>query len=309
MVRDHVNLEGTNDLTDDGLSARQATGNEVKAVPRTASTLDTFDVNCQDSHGYTPLLVSARRGHDEVVTQMLRQVSMSVNLINEKGGSPLLNAVCEGHEAVVKLLIAHTGVDINLAPPHTEAWRILSIEDEDGKVFLAGADTAVDTGSDKCWTPLIAAAFFEHERILKLLLAHHAVDVNCKDIDGRMALGIAAKRGNDVMVKSLLEVPRVDLNSRDDSGHTALSRALYGWLDDWWAKRQWSYEDMDFTKHEAVAELLLTRTDIDIDSIDNEGNNLLSRVTKYARETPEPRLEGTIALLRTAMDNRSRAVY
>ena len=94
-----------------------------------------------------------------------------------------------------------------------------------------------------------------------------------------MALAIAAKRGNDVMVKSLLEVPGVDLNAVDGNGRTALSQAVYGWLDHWWVKRQASYEDRDFTKHEAIVQVLLTRTDVDIDCIDNEGHNLLSRVT------------------------------
>ena len=243
VLHEHVNLVCTNVLTD-GTSAQQATEYEIKAVPRTALTLDTVDVNCQDGHGYTPLLASAGRGHDEVVGQLLKQVYISVNLINRKGESPLLNAVCGGHEGVVKLLLANTGVDINLAPPHTKAWRIRSIKNRAGEVFLGGADTVVGSGSDKCWTPLLAAAFYEHERILKLLLAHHAVDVNCEDINGRMALAIAAKRGNDVMVKFLLEVPGVDLNAVDDNGRTALSQAVYGWLDHWWVKRRASYEDM-----------------------------------------------------------------
>lgn len=65
---------------------------------------------------------------------------------------------------------------------------------------------------------------------------------------------------------------------------------------------------VQFTEREAIVKLLLTHPDVDIDCVDEEGDNLLSRVTRRAQEIPEPRLDGVVALLRTAMEDSSRAV-
>ena len=87
-------------------------------------------------------------------------------------------------------------------------------------------------------TPLSLAASYEHEAVVKLLLATGKVDVDSKDKNGsRTPLSYAAENGHEGIVKLLLAIDGVDVNSMDNDGRTPL----------WWAARM---------GHEAVVELL-----------------------------------------------------
>ncbi|EXK24229.1 hypothetical protein FOMG_19035 [Fusarium oxysporum f. sp. melonis 26406] len=76
--------------------------------------------------------------------------------------------------------------------------------------------------------------------------------MNHKDRYGRIALSYAAMRGNEAIVKLLLDTEKVDVDARDEEGRTPLS----------WAA--WS-------GHEPIVKLLLDTGKVDIDARDEEG--------------------------------------
>lgn len=78
------------------------------------------------------------------------------------------------------------------------------------------------------WTPLMHAVSDGNYAIVKLLLAHPAIDIHAVDnIFGSNALMIAVKNGNEKIIKELLK-KGADVNSRDNSECTVLSYAIAG---------------------------------------------------------------------------------
>jgi ankyrin repeat protein len=79
-------------------------------------------------------------------------------------------------------------------------------------------------------TPLSWAAVSGHTAVLKLLLTTDEVDADSKSSSffdkSRSPLSYAAERGYNAVIKLLLATGRVDLNSKDSEGRTPLSYAV-----------------------------------------------------------------------------------
>jgi len=71
-------------------------------------------------------------------------------------------------------------------------------------------------------TPLHIASRKGYVEVVKLLLAHHAIDVNMKNIQGQTPFELACANGHVGVVKVLLKDPRVDISQDDDHGRTPL---------------------------------------------------------------------------------------
>ena len=71
--------------------------------------------------------------------------------------------------------------------------------------------------------PLLAAAYFGHKEVVKVLIGHN-VDVNYRNVEGKTAIIFAASRGHDLVVRDLLKAYAA-VNHHDKHGWTALMRA------------------------------------------------------------------------------------
>ena len=116
----------------------------------------------------------------------------------------------------------------------------------------ANPQATTDDGS----TPLFLAARNGQEAVVKLLLAKRGVDPDSKDKVGRTPLSWAAGNGHEAVVKLLLGTDGVGLDSKDKDGRTPLSLAAE-------------------EGHEAVVKLLLAMSSVDPDSKDNGGRTPL----------------------------------
>jgi ankyrin repeat protein len=98
--------------------------------------------------------------------------------------------------------------------------------------------------------------------ILKLLLAHEAVQVNRADDDGRSALHLAADAGSLEAVKELLASPGIDVNLADGEGKTPLHLAV---------------------AHNAlsVVKLLVECPAVDINAVDEAGQSTLHIAAEF----------------------------
>ncbi|RYP57864.1 hypothetical protein DL769_009241 [Monosporascus sp. CRB-8-3] len=74
-------------------------------------------------------------------------------------------------------------------------------------------------------TPLSWAAEKGQEAVVKLLLDTGKVDVDSKDDDGLTPLSWAAKEGHEAVIKLLLDTGKVDVDSKDNYSRTPLSWA------------------------------------------------------------------------------------
>ncbi len=132
---------------------------------------DGVDVNAGSSRGYTALLLSAMRGHMEVVGFLIEN-GADINVKDNDGDSPLIAAVSNGHKKVVETLL-EKGADIN-------------IRDRRGR------------------TPLIKATESDAVEIVRILLQKGA-DVTPASYGNETALSIARERGYSEIEGLLLE--------------------------------------------------------------------------------------------------------
>jgi ankyrin repeat protein len=111
---------------------------------------------------------------------------------------------------------------------------------------------------EKNWdqTPLLCAVKGGHEAIVRLLLDTGRVDVDSKDQYGKTALSWAAEEGYEPIIRLLLETGQVDVESKDNHGQTPLSFAAGN-------------------GHESVVRLLLGEGRADVKSKDNSGETPL----------------------------------
>lgn len=252
----------------------------------------------KDRHGDPPLGLAAEYGHVEIVRQLLMRTDVDADSCTTKyRTTPLARAVAWEHTGVLKLLLARTDVDVNSrdvngATPIIRAARIgyldgikLLFERNDVDVTLAdtpGEFSPLQAEEDKRYgrteamfideklggtdferginfrqSPLHHAAEKGHVAMVELLLTHP--EINAGDLDGlgQSAMSKAAQSGQCAVMQLLLSHDDSSLNLKNHKGQTAL----------WVAARlggNWIVE----IKGDAVAELLLSYRDIDINCVD-----------------------------------------
>ncbi|MDD2722161.1 MAG: ankyrin repeat domain-containing protein [Gallionella sp.] len=144
----------------------------------------------RDSRGWTPLMMAAFHGYDEI-TEMLIQHNADVNALDSSGNSPLHWAAFGGHSACTDKLIQHH----------------------------AHADVCNNFG----WTPLIQATARNHIGVVAQLIA---CGVNLdSSADGNSALHKAAAAGyTDILALLLEQGANKNLTNQDHL--TALQLAI-----------------------------------------------------------------------------------
>lgn len=148
---------------------------------------DSHDVDVQEeTYGQTPLTYACRRGHVDVVVQLLDH-GASVAKSGSHGRTLMFEAINNDHEEVVNHLLVAKGLDINAVQP---------------------------THSNR--TALMLAADLGYLSIVTKVLKHPKIDVNQQDLFGRTALFHATVKGFHHIVQKLLQHPGIDVDRVDN---------------------------------------------------------------------------------------------
>ena len=143
------------------------------------------DIDVQEqTYGQTPLMYACRKGHLEVVDELLR-LGASVDLVSALGRTALLEAIAQNHEEIVDILLEQNKLDLN----------VINLKDHHR-------------------SPLMIAANLGLFSIVARLLEYN-VDVNQQDSDGLTALSLACLKRSYLTVKLLLEKKGIDIGSVD----------------------------------------------------------------------------------------------
>lgn len=156
--------------------------------------LDNYDVNVQEqTYGQTPLIYACKRGHVEAARQLL-ELGATVNATSKKGKTPLFEAIEANHGEVADLLLERRDLEIN-----------------------------VGNSRNHNRTALIIAFQLDRDAMVKAIMNREDIDVNIGDSEGYTVLSLAATKGSYEVVKAILTMPQVDVNSVDVAGgRTAL---------------------------------------------------------------------------------------
>lgn len=151
-----------------------------------------LDVDVREpTYGQTPLMYACRRGHVEVVRQLL-DFGAWVNKSSARGRTAIFEAVAQNKEDVVKLLLAKHEL---LTRPKLDLKAV----------------NPKELGQ----TALMLAARLGYFGIVQTLLEHPEIDLNQQDTYGSTALSLAVTKGFGDVVKLLLKEPNIHVNLTD----------------------------------------------------------------------------------------------
>ncbi|TKZ32041.1 ankyrin repeat domain-containing protein [Brachyspira catarrhinii] len=145
-------------------------------------------INEKDSQEVSSLISSA-------------DTNININVLDTNGYTPIHRAVYNNDLATVNELLKNTNLNINSKLDMTvsiDGW------------YLGGA------------TPLILASYLGYTNIVKTLLDNNA-DIKARDdIDGTMAIHMAAANGNNEVIEILLSKDETIINETDNKGNNPL---------------------------------------------------------------------------------------
>jgi ankyrin repeat protein len=188
---------------DPNSNERQSTADRTikKLFQRTSNEID---VNIQDFDGRTPLMLAIGGQHEAVVELLLRRSDIQVNRRDAVGFPTLIYAVELGSERELEMLLQHSKVKVNAT---------------------VQAKLVTTDGREMEWniTPLMCAARLGREGAVALLLKHSKIEVNAKDLFGRTALSYAAQTKHGGTAAMLLQhSKKIKVNAMNLQGDTAL---------------------------------------------------------------------------------------
>ena len=189
---------------------------------------DRTVVNARSEKGYTPVLIAqyhrkpdclaallearpvldiwdaASVGATARVAELLDADPELLNAYAPDGFFPLALAAFFGHPETVKLLLAR-GADVGQAarnPMKIQALHSAVTNSFETVKLLVDAGAPVNAKQDKGWAPLHEAVNRGDVEMTRYLLAHGA-DPKQQNDDGKSAIGIAADKGNQDILKLL----------------------------------------------------------------------------------------------------------
>lgn len=179
-----------------------------------ALTLRGFDLNTTDPKGESALLIALRQDSLKVADFLLDQRSVRVETRNAQGESPLMLAALKGHEVQARRLIQR-GAEVNKpgwTPLHYAATN--PGEESAGMVRLLLEHHAyIDAESPNRTTPLMMAAHYGHESVVKWLLEAGA-DPLLRNEQGLTAIDFAHRARRE----SVAEMIAAHVRARQPAG-------------------------------------------------------------------------------------------
>lgn len=159
-------------------------------------------VDAQDERGWTPLMVSAFNGNEELAELLIRS-GADVHIKDHGGYGPMHWAAFNGFRKVVRML-ASKNADVNARSHHgwTPLLQAATRGHLDACIALIGAGADVNLGSNDGWTPLHKACANGHGDIVELLLLRGA-NRNAHYGDAVTPLALAIKNRREDIVAML----------------------------------------------------------------------------------------------------------
>ncbi len=163
-----------------------------------------IEVNKKDAEDNTPLIAMIKNG--SFVDSLLCHQDLNFNAPDSEGITPLLWSIMGENQNLFDYLLKCPDVDLNASAVEGITPLIAAINCNRPIMFKDLANKAcveINKSAQNGRTPLIYAVIHKND-LLSEILNHPDVDITIDDDDGYTALDWAVEKGNQRMVKSLL---------------------------------------------------------------------------------------------------------
>ncbi|XXH00620.1 hypothetical protein Hte_006968 [Hypoxylon texense] len=222
-------------LVDKGarVNAEDASGNTTlmwacwSDDPRKSSIVEYLleqgaDVNCYNHTGVRPVHIAISMGDESLLSLLLRQKHIDLNVLDPDNDTPLKLAIRARHASMVKMLL-EKGADPNFRPKGGDPALLEAVEVYQAEVvslliqYKAQIDPPDELRNDKQWEPMECAVARGFSNIIRIL-GEGGADVNRRFSDGRTLV----HRGLDKSGLGALLEFRPNLDVKDNDGDTPL---------------------------------------------------------------------------------------
>ena len=188
-----------------------------------------FDVDMDDTNGWTALHFSAKSGSYELVTYFLN-MGIDIDLKTNDGKNCLHIAVCNKHFNLCKYFLSNVDTDRYCTDKNELAALHYCVKTGSRELLKLFADMGQDLNfkAYNGMNCLHIAALYGHLNLCKALIDNHNFDVNMSDNDGWTALHFSARNGSYNLVE-FFTVYGIDINLQTNDGRNCFHiAALFG---------------------------------------------------------------------------------
>jgi ankyrin repeat protein len=128
------------------------------------------DINGKNASGYTPLMIAAEKGKEDMIEILLKARAKIDEIDNIEGQDALIKACRYGHSGVVRILLDF-GAPVNHTDRHGQHALIKAIitGHEDIVHMLLNAGSDIDLEDEKGWNSSTWAVYYYNTKIIKML--------------------------------------------------------------------------------------------------------------------------------------------
>jgi ankyrin repeat protein len=193
-----------------------------------------FNLNRRNGYGETMFASACKYGSKNTIKNLMETGIVDVNKKDRHSSSPLNLVVACRRYLIVKSLIESSEVDVSAPDFNGESRLFKALDERDGRdpamngmplkiieLFTEAERSDINLHLDfkdiRCINPLLMAAMLENNAV-KLLLNTGRVNVNSRDNHGFTALAWAAVYENEELTRLVLNSGMADLESNDKFG-------------------------------------------------------------------------------------------
>ncbi|XP_046545519.1 putative ankyrin repeat protein RF_0381 [Haliotis rubra] len=187
----------------------------------------TANINTRE-YDRTPAMIAVNEGHREILELLVKKGS-DLSQLDDDQNNILHLASKEGHLEIVKYIHSLNIIDIESRGVHGKTPIMLAaLFGQTGVfVFLVEMGAHLSLLDDSAENILHLSCRGGDEKIVKYIIKLNVVDINSKQLGGKTAVSLAAASGNRAAFDNLVEM-RADLLAVDVLGNSVLHLACQG---------------------------------------------------------------------------------
>ena len=184
---------------------------------------DNININTQDKHGQTPLIIASDLGRKEVVQFLLCCPNLDINIADNYGNTALLNASAYGYEDIVEMLLGHEDLKVNKGDFYMDTPLMMAINDSQHlgvvKLLLNRDDININALNNSGYTALMKSLIdidIADTEIIRSLLDHKDIDINHtlpEEYGYTNALTLACDIGHIEAISMLLQREEIQMTT------------------------------------------------------------------------------------------------